>query len=93
MPDVDVFKSNIALRQIEANMREEEEKKRKALDIKRLNKMKQKNLPQAIQQTDKDNTKELLQLNTRISLPAPNISDSELHNISKFAGSGLAMKD
>lgn len=40
MPDVDVFKSNIALRQIEANMREEEEKKRKALDIKRLNKMK-----------------------------------------------------
>jgi hypothetical protein len=40
MPDVDVFSSNIALRQIEANMREEEEKKRKALDIKRLNKMK-----------------------------------------------------
>lgn len=37
-------------------MREEEEKKRKALDLKRLNKMKQKNLPQAIQQLEKESS-------------------------------------
>lgn len=48
MPELDLHKSNIALRQIEQTLRDEEEKKRRALDLKRLNKMKQKNLPQAI---------------------------------------------
>jgi len=47
-PELDLHKSNIALRQIEQTLRDEEEKKRRALDLKRLNKMKQKNLPQAI---------------------------------------------
>ena len=57
MPEFDIHKSNIALRQIEQNLRDEEEKKRRALDLKRLNKMKQKNLPQAISQLENDNIK------------------------------------
>jgi len=71
LPELDIHKSNIALRQIEQNLRDEEEKKRRALDLKRLNKMKQKNLPQAIQQLENDNIKQMLHLNTKISLPAP----------------------
>jgi hypothetical protein len=81
---LDMIKSNIALRQIETKMRDEEEKKRRALDLKRLNKMKQKNLPQAIEEIDKANNVKLLQLNTKISLPQPMISDAELNNISKY---------
>ena len=48
-PSIDVLKSNTALKQIEAKLRDEEERRRRALDLKRLNKLKQKNLPKAIE--------------------------------------------
>lgn len=48
-PKVDVLKSNTALKQIEAKLRDEEERRKRALDLKRLNKLKQKNLPKAIE--------------------------------------------
>ena len=48
-PNVDPFKSNIALQQIEMKRRDEEDKKKKALDAKRMKKLKQKNLPKAME--------------------------------------------
>ena len=48
-PNVDSFKSNIALQQIEMKRRDEEDKKKKALDAKRMKKLKQKNLPKAME--------------------------------------------
>jgi len=39
-PTVDPFKSNIALQQIEMKRRDEEDKKKKALDAKRMKKLK-----------------------------------------------------
>jgi hypothetical protein len=48
-PNVDNFKSNIALQQIEMKRRDEEDKKKKALDAKRMKKLKQKNLPKAME--------------------------------------------
>jgi len=39
-PEIDVLKSNTALKQIEAKLRDEEERKRRAMDLKRLNKLK-----------------------------------------------------
>jgi hypothetical protein len=48
-PNVDVFKSNIALQQIEMKRRDEEEKKKRSLDAKRMKKLKQKNLPKAME--------------------------------------------
>jgi hypothetical protein len=39
-PNVDVFKSNIALQQIEMKRRDEEEKKKRSLDAKRMKKLK-----------------------------------------------------
>ncbi len=48
-PTVDIFKSNIALQQIEMKRRDEEDKKKKALDAKRMKKLKQKNLPKAME--------------------------------------------
>lgn len=48
-PTVDMFKSNIALQQIEMKRRDEDDKKKKALDEKRMKKLKQKNLPKAME--------------------------------------------
>lgn len=48
-PEIDVLKSNTALKQIEAKLRDEEERRKRAIDLKRLNKLKQKNLPKAIE--------------------------------------------
>lgn len=39
-PEIDVLKSNTALKQIEAKLRDEEERRKRALDLKRLNKLK-----------------------------------------------------
>ena len=54
-PEVDTLKSNTALKQIEAKLRDEEERRKRALDLKRLNKLKQKNLPKAIEQINGKN--------------------------------------
>ena len=83
-PEINVLKSNTALKQIEEKLRDEEERRKRAMDLKRLNKLKSKNLPKAIQQTNGVNNMQLLQFNTRISLPQPTITDSELTNIGKY---------
>lgn len=77
-PTIDLLRSNVALKQIEQKTRDEEEKKRRALDLKRLNKLKQKNLPKAIEEISKANDSEALQFNTQMILPEPIISDNEL---------------
>jgi len=59
-PDVDILKSNTALKQCEAKIRDEEERRRRALDEKRINKLKKKNLPKAIDQTNKVNKSDML---------------------------------
>ena len=51
-PTIDTLKSNSALKQIETKLRDEEERRKRALDLKRLNKLKQKNLPKAIEKTN-----------------------------------------
>ena len=87
-PQIDVLKSNTALKQIEQKLRDEEEKRRRAMDLKRLNKMKQKNLPKAIAEVNKANNVQLLQFNTKINLPHPVIPETELQSISRYANGG-----
>lgn len=50
---VDSIKSSIALQQIEMKRRDEEEKKRRALDAKKIKKIKEKNLPKALEMINK----------------------------------------
>ena len=83
-PAIDILKSNTAMKQIDAKLRDEEERRKRALDQKRINKLKQKNLPKAIEKTNMANESQLLQFNTKISLPQPIISEAELNQISKF---------
>ena len=58
--------------------------------MKRLNKLKQKNLPKAIEEISKCNDSDALQFSTLMMLPEPVISDSELHTISKFGRGAMA---
>ena len=83
-PAVSGEKSNSLLRQMETKLREEEERKRRLLDKKRINKLKQKNLPKAIAATTQSGN-ELLQFNMNFWLPPPQISEEEIMNISKYA--------
>ena len=87
-PNVDHFKSNIALQQIEMKRRDEEDKKKKALDAKRMKKLKQKNLPKAMEIINKQQQSEanaMIGPRTSLVLPAPQISDNELNAIKKYA--------
>lgn len=50
-PGVDAIKSNSLLRQMETRLRDEEEKRKRLLDKKRIKKLKQKNLPKVLEAT------------------------------------------
>eukprot|EP00347_Sterkiella_histriomuscorum_P010636 403375511 len=87
---IDQLKQNIALQQIEIKRRDEDEKKRRALDAKKLKKLKQKNLPKALELINKnDNAAAMIGINTKLSLPAPQINDDELDIIKKYAAGNL----
>lgn len=92
-PNVDPFKSSIALQQIEMKRRDEEDKKKKALDAKRMKKLKQKNLPKAMEIISKQQQSDasaMIGPRTSLVLPSPQISDSELTAIKKYASGSLA---
>lgn len=91
-PNVDPFKSSIALQQIEMKRRDEEDKKKKALDAKRMKKLKQKNLPKAMEIINKQQQSEantLIGPRTSLVLPTPQISDNELNAIKKYASGSM----
>lgn len=85
-PDVDLFKSNISLQQIEKKRRDDEEGKNRSLDAQRMKKLKEKNLPQALNTINKANNLHdqhlnMLQLHSKLSLSEPKITDQELYDI------------
>ena len=86
-PFVDAEVSNKLLRKMEQKLIEEEDRKKKMLDKKRLQKIKQKNLPKLIEQQNENNMK-LLQFSD-IDLPQPQISEQELVSIGKHSTSLL----
>lgn len=69
--------------------RDEEEKKKRALDSKKMKKLKEKNLPKAIEMISKANDSNIMIYKTKLTLPTPQISDNELSAINKYA-SGVA---
>lgn len=90
-PYVDATISNDLLRKMEQKLAEEDDKRKKLLDKKRLQKIKQKNLPKLIEQQNQESRK-LLQF-SEMELPTPQISDQELISISKFTSNPVAMQD
>jgi hypothetical protein len=88
-PAVDASKSNSLLRQMETRLRDEEEKRKRMLDKKRIQKLKQKNLPKAIAETSDSSS--LLHFDSNFKMPEPAISDNELREISKYAKASLSL--
>jgi len=82
-PVPDKFKSAVSLQQIEGKRRDEELKKRKAIDQKRLKKLKDKNMPKALNIISKMTESGIVH-KREIVLPEPQISDAELHSIGKM---------
>jgi hypothetical protein len=76
--------------------RDEDDKKKKVLDEKRMKKLKQKNLPKAMEIINKQSTNDaaaLLGPRTSLVLPAPQISDFELQQINKYASTSQPLMD
>ncbi len=67
---IDAAKQNIALQQIEMRRRDEDEKKKRALDAKKMKQLKQKNLPKAMELINKGETA-MIQARSKLVLPAP----------------------
>lgn len=70
---------------MEFKLKEEDEKKKRLMDKKRLQKLKQKDLPRAIAESAQSTGAELLHYDTNFTMPIPQISDQELYNISKYS--------
>ena len=64
--------------------RDEEERKRRELDKDKMKKMKQKNLPKAVDIVSKMNDANTLAFKTKLILPDAQISDKEIDTISKM---------
>lgn len=70
---------------METKKKDEEEKRRRALDQKKLKKLKQKDLPKAIETISKSSDQNILQFKTKLILPPSQISESDFKMISKYA--------
>jgi len=70
-PAVNSALSNALLRQMEQKLKEEDEKKKRLMDKKRLQKLKKKDLPRAIAETAKSSGAELLHFELNFVMPAP----------------------
>ena len=95
-PEEDQFRQNISLQQIEQKRRDDDEKTQRQQDAKRLRQLKEKDLPKALDKINRANYQsdarllEQLQRGTKLELSRPKLTDSELHDIQKFAQNGIS---
>lgn len=80
------FYNNVDLRELEGKRRDEEEERERKKDAKRQKLHRKTDLPSHLLQINKMNDPEFIQRRGNLSLPAPQISDSELHEIAKLGG-------
>ena len=70
-PKADSHKSTIAMQLMESKRRDEEERKRRLLDQKKIKKLKEKNLPKAIEMMNKQSDQQILAFKTELKMPEP----------------------
>jgi len=88
VPTVNKFKGAISLQFLENRTRDEEEEKFRKIDQKRMKNLKQKNLPEAIDKINKMNDPLNIIQRSKLTLPEPQITDSQLEGISKLTTLG-----
>mmetsp|Transcript_162 Transcript_162/g.340 ORF Transcript_162/g.340 Transcript_162/m.340 type:complete len:813 (-) Transcript_162:251-2689(-) len=80
--------NQVDLRELEGVRRDEEEERERKKDAKRLALHRKSDLPASVMQINKLNDAEMIRRRIALSMPAPQVSDSELHQISKMNLSG-----
>lgn len=80
------FYNNVDLRELEGIRRDEEEERERKKDAKRQKLHRKTDLPSHLLQINKMNDPEFIQRRGTLNLSAPQISDSELHEIAKLGG-------
>lgn len=90
-PKVTLGLRNITLQSVEDRTRDEEEKRRRKDDERKLKRLKQDNLPEAIEMINKLNDPQQLRKRTALSLPAPQLNDEELEQIVKMGADAAAL--
>ena len=92
-PHIDPYKASISLQQVEGKRRDEEEKRKRLIDNKRMKKLKEKNLPRAVEIISKMNDPAQLNFRTKLLIPKAQVSDTELRNIGRMASKGAPAPD
>lgn len=82
------FKGVVSLQYLENRRRDEEEEKFKEIDAKRMKKLQQKNLPEALEKINKLNDPQTIIHKSQLILPEPQVTDKDLEGISKLSNFG-----
>jgi len=91
-PKVTMGMGNVTLQAIEHRSRLDEEKRRRKDDERKLKRLKDENLPEAIDMINKLNDPQQLRKRTALSLPAPQLNDEELETIVKMGADAAALQ-
>jgi len=90
-PNVTLGLANVTLQSVEDRTRADEEKRRRKDDERKLKRLKESNLPEAIDMINKLNDPQQLRKRTSLTLPAPQLNDEELEKIVKMGADAAAL--
>eukprot|EP00913_Durusdinium_trenchii_P018570 g17450.t1 len=91
-PRVSMGLANVRLQAIENRSRLDDEKRRRKDDERKLKRLKDENLPEAIEMINKLNDPQQLRKRTALNLPAPQLNDEELEAIVKMGADAAALQ-
>merc|ERR1719254_87140 len=91
-PKVTLGLSNITLQAVENRSRDEEEQRIRKDDERKIKRLKQDNLPDAIEMINKLNDPDQRRRRTALNLPAPQLNDEELEQIVKMGADAAALQ-
>lgn len=90
-PKVSLGLANVTLQQVEDRTRLKEEERMKKDDERKIKRLKEDNLPKAIEMINKLNDPQQLLRRSSLSLPAPQLTDTELEQIVKMGADAAAL--
>ncbi|CEM04493.1 unnamed protein product [Vitrella brassicaformis CCMP3155] len=85
--------ANISLQQIEGVRRDEEDSRHRKDDRRKLDRLKKENLPDFMDKVNALNDAQHFRKRTKLSLPAPQLTDTELADIVKLGAEGGALAE
>lgn len=88
-PAVPTFKQSMALQALEGKRRDDIEKEAREQDKKRQKRKKEKDLPGAVDQISRMNDAEQVRKRSKLSLSSPQVSETELEEITKLQERGM----